>query len=114
MPLVLLEALLIAFFWVFTGAQLPRLLNRSSEQKSRLISLIGLLTAVVIGLGLIFIFPAGSDNDWSGDAVPWNFERPEEPALVTTAPPKAVAAPVEENGEKQVDDALCGSKAASS
>ena len=32
-PLVLLEALLIAFFWVFAGAQLPRLLNSKGDRE---------------------------------------------------------------------------------
>ena len=32
-PLVLLEALLIAFFWVFIGAQLPKLLNRRADRR---------------------------------------------------------------------------------
>ena len=34
-PLVLLEALLIVFFWVFLGAQLPRLLSGRADEKSR-------------------------------------------------------------------------------
>ena len=43
-PVVLLEALLIAFFWVFTGTQLPKLLNRKADPNSKLISLIGVLS----------------------------------------------------------------------
>ena len=58
--LVLLEALLIAFFWVFIGAQLPKLLNRRADTNRKLISLIGILVAVVIGMGLTFAFPAGT------------------------------------------------------
>ena len=37
-PLVLLEALLIAFFWVLIGAQLPVLLNRRADEKRRLLA----------------------------------------------------------------------------
>ena len=59
-PLVLLEALLIAFFWVFIASQLPKLLNRSADTNRKLISLIGILLAVVIGMGLTFAFPAGN------------------------------------------------------
>lgn len=103
-PLVLLEALLITFFWVFAGAQLPRLLNRRAEQKSRLIALIGLLTAVVIGLGLIFIFPAASDKDWSEEAAPWNAERAEDPVPAAPVSSEPEAASMEESEEKQVDD----------
>ena len=39
--LVLLEALLIVFFWIFIGAQLPKLLNRRADTNRKLISLIG-------------------------------------------------------------------------
>ena len=57
-PLVLLEALLIAFFWGFIGAQLPKFLNHRSDEKNRLISLVGVLLAVILGLGLSFAFPS--------------------------------------------------------
>ena len=70
-PLVLLEALLIAFFWVFIGAQLPKLLNRSADTNRKLISLIGILLAVVIGMGLTFAFPAGNEDSWNEEAAPW-------------------------------------------
>lgn len=69
--LVLLEALLIACFWAFAGAQLPRLLNRRAEKKSRLISLAGLLLAVVIGLCAAFAFPARSNDGWGEETAPW-------------------------------------------
>ena len=65
-PLVLLEALLIAFFWVFIGAQLPKLLNRRADTNGKLISLIAILLAVVIGMGLTFAFPAGSEDSRNG------------------------------------------------
>ena len=70
-PLVLLEALLIAFLWVFAGAQLPRLLSRKADDRSRLVSLVGILTAAILGMGLIIAFPAQSDDDWNEDAAPW-------------------------------------------
>ena len=69
-PLVLLEALLIAFFWVFIGAQLPKLLNRRADTNRKLISLIGILLAVVIGMGLTFAFPAGNEDSWNEEATP--------------------------------------------
>lgn len=61
-PVVLLEALLIAFFWVFIGAQMSKLLNRRADQDSKLVALIGILLAVVIGMGLTFAFPAGNEG----------------------------------------------------
>ena len=65
-PLVLLEALLIAFFWVFIGAQLTKLLNRRADTNSRLVSLTGVLLAVVIGMVLTFAFPAGNEGSRNG------------------------------------------------
>jgi len=70
-PLVLLEALLIAFFWVFIGTQLPKLLNRRADTNRKLISLIGILLAVAIGMGLTFAFPAGNEDSWNEEATPW-------------------------------------------
>ena len=69
--LVLLEALLIAFFWVFIGAQLPKLLNRRADTNRKLITLIGILLAAVIGMGLTFAFPAGNEDSWNEEAAPW-------------------------------------------
>ena len=103
-PLVLLEALLIAFFWVFVGAQLPRLLNRRAEEKSRLTALAGVLMAAVIGLGAIFVFPAASDRDWNEDAAPWNAGGAEEPVPETPAPDESDPVSMNESEAKQVDD----------
>ena len=97
--LVLLEALLIAFFWVFVGAQLPKLLNRRAEKSTRLVSLVGILLAVVIGMGLAFSFPSQPDSGWSEGAAPWAAEGTEEPLQETPVPtesaetPQAVIAP---------------------
>ena len=71
-PLVLLEALLIAFFWIFIGAQLPKLLNRRADPGRKLISLVGILLAVAIGMGLTFAFPAGNEGSWNEEAAPWD------------------------------------------
>ena len=71
-PLVLLEALLIAFFWVFAGAQLPALLNRRTEGKRRLVLLAGLLLAVIIGTGLFFGFAQPSEGSGNGNDAPWS------------------------------------------
>jgi len=68
--LVLLEALLIVFFWIFIGAQLPKLLNRRADTNRKLISLIGILLAVVIGMGLTFAFRAGTEESWNEEAAP--------------------------------------------
>ncbi len=104
-PLVLLEALLIAFFWVFIGAQLPKLLNRSAETNSKLISLTGMLLAVVIGIGLIFAFPAGNDSNWNEEASPWGAaDNGETIAEETPDPAPSTAAPAEESEEISVDD----------
>ena len=77
-PLVLLEALLIAFFWAFAGAQLPKLLNAKAQKKDRLTALIGLLLAIVIGTCLQRTFPVETDYDWNEDVPAWA-EMPEEP-----------------------------------
>ena len=95
-PLVLLEALLIAFFWAFIGAQLPRLLNRRADKTGRLVSLIGLLLAVIIGMGLVFAFPAQTDDGWSDGGAPWN-------AGVSEAPEEA---PVEESAEETAGETV--------
>ena len=51
-PLVLLEALLIASFWAFAGFQLPTLLNRKANGRSKLVAAVGILLAVGIGVGI--------------------------------------------------------------
>ena len=104
-PLVLLEALLIAFFWVFIGAQLPKLLNRRANTNSKLISLIGILLAVVIGMGLTFAFPAGNEDSWNEEATPWGTVVNEENAAdETPVPVESTAAPAAESEETPVDD----------
>ena len=104
--LVLLEALLIAFFWVFAGAQLPRLLNRRTDKNSRLIPLIGMLLAVVIGMGLALAFPAENGDGWNEDAAPWGTREkaPEQPAEETPPPAGSTAAAAAESEGKQADD----------
>ena len=104
-PLVLLEALLIAFFWVFIGAQLPKLLNRRADTNRKLISLIGILLAVVIGMGLTFAFPAGNEGSWNEEATPWGTVVNEENAAdETPVPVESTAAPAAESEETPVDD----------
>jgi len=104
-PLVLLEALLIAFFWVFIGAQLPKLLNRSADTNRKLISLIGILLAVVIGMGLAFAFPAGNEDSWNEEAAPWGTADSEEIiAEETPVTVQSAAAPAEESEDIPVDD----------
>ena len=75
-PIVLLEALLIAFFWVFIGAQMPKLLNRRGDQNRKLTALIGILLAVVIGMGLTFAFPSGNGGSGDEEAAPWAAVKP--------------------------------------
>ena len=104
-PLVLLEALLIAFFWVFIGTQLPKLLNRRADTNRKLISLIGILLAVVIGIGLTFAFPAGNEDSWNEEATPWGTVVNEENAAdETPVPVESTAAPAAESEETPVDD----------
>ncbi len=104
-PLVLLEALLIAFFWVFIGAQLPKLLNRRADTNRKLISLIGILLAVVIGMGLTFAFPAGNEDSWNEKATPWGTVVKEENAAdETPVPVESTAAHAAESEETPVDD----------
>ena len=103
-PLVLLEALLIAFFWAFVGAQMPKLLNRRTEERSRLVSLVGILMSVVIGLGLAFAFPEASEQGWNEGAAPWSTEKTEEPATETPVPSETAPVSIEESEETQVDD----------
>ena len=103
--LVLAEALLIAFFWVFVGSRLPILSNRSTEEKSRLTALVGILLAAVIGLGLAFAFPAENGDGRSGDGAPrGTVSREETAAEETPAPAESTAAPAAESEDKQVDD----------
>ena len=119
--LVLLEALLIAFFWVFVGAQLPKLLNRKTEEKSRLVSLVGVLLAVILGMVLVSAFPAAQDSGWDGDAAPWGASAPEAsvpdesagtqetentqvPAPETPVTDESAAAQDAESGAEQVAD----------
>ena len=73
-PLVLLEALLIAFFWAFVGSQLPQLLNRRAESKRKWVALLGILLAVSIGLGLTAIRSTTTDNGWNVSAASWSTE----------------------------------------
>ncbi len=104
-PLVLLEALLIAFFWVFIGAQLPKLLNRRAAQNSRLISLVGILLAAVIGMGLSFAFPTENADTWHEGAAPWGAADSEETVLEETpVPVQSTEAPAEEGKESSVND----------
>ncbi len=76
--LVLLEALLIAFFWIFVGAQLPGILNRKAKARSKLIAWLAVLTAVAIGAGLTCLFPVKTDQGWGSGTASWNTERTEE------------------------------------
>ena len=107
-PLVLLEALLIAFFWAFVGAQLPLLLSRRAEERRRLVSLIGILLAVILGMGLTFAFPAQTDGGWSEDAAPWNAgskdEAPAFPSEEAPAPIESAETPAAESEERSVND----------
>ncbi len=104
-PFVLLEALLIAFFWVFIGARLPKLLNRRAETNSKLISLIGILLAVVIGMGLIFAFPAENADSRNEEAAPWSAVDSEETiAEESAAQVPGTSAPAVESEEVSVDD----------
>ncbi len=54
--LVLLEALLIAFFWVFVGSQLPGILNRKAKERSKLVALLAFQTAL-----LPMIYPCSAE-----------------------------------------------------
>ena len=104
-PLVMLEALLIAFFWVFIGAQLPKLLNRRADANRKLISLVGILLAAVIGMGLTFAFPAGNEDSWNEKATPWGTAVHEENAAdETPVQAESTAAPAAESEETPVDD----------
>ena len=106
-PLVLLEALLIAFFWGLIGAQLPKLLNRRADTAGRLIPLVGILLAVIIGMGLVLAFPSENANGWNEEAAPWGPADSEEIiAEETPTPTQSTAAPAEESEEKPVDDGL--------
>ena len=94
--LVLLEAFLIAFFWVFIGAQLPKLLNRRADANRKLISLVGILLAAAIGMGLTFAFPAGNEDSWNEEAAPWGTAANEENAAEETPVPAESTAANEE------------------
>ena len=108
--LVLLEALLISSFWVFLGAQIPKLLNRRGEEKGKLVSLVGMLLALVIGMGMTMLFPAKSENSWGGETTPWRTEPVEEAAPAEKAAPGTdvpvlnTEKPVSESEAKQVAD----------
>ena len=68
-PLVLLEALLMAAFWAFAGSQLPRLLNRRAGKKERLIALCGIVLAAAIGFGPWAAIPSEPENSgWDSPA----------------------------------------------
>ena len=101
-PLVLLEALLIAFFWVFLGAQLPTLLNKRKEHRSKWLALLGMVLAVAIGASLIMAFPAETDSSWSDDAAPWASDT----ALTEQAEeePDNTDMPISETEVKEVED----------
>ena len=103
--LVLLEALLISFFFVFIGAQLPGLLNRRLDKSSKLVSLIGILLSAVIGMGLIFAFPADSKDSWNEDAAPWGPAENEETITEETpVPTESASDPTVESETVSVDD----------
>lgn len=68
-PLVLLETLLIVFFFVFVGMQLQKLLMHRKEGK--VFSALALLLGVAIGIILNVIFPAPADHSWTGAETPW-------------------------------------------
>ena len=99
-PLVLLEALLIAFFWVFVGAQLPRLLNSRAGGKSRLVPLAGILLAAAIGMGVFFAFREQSSDGRGED--PWarRAENGQESVPETAVPLDTTA----ESEVRQVED----------
>ena len=71
-PLVLLEALLTVFFFVFVGMQLQKLLIRGKGKKA--VATAGIILAVVIGIALYFIFQAPVEDAWNTDEVPWGNE----------------------------------------
>ena len=102
--------MLIAFFWVFIGAQLPKLLNRRAAQNSRLISLVGILLAAVIGMGLTSRFPGEKMDSWNEDAAPWAADSDRdlpEPRLRRNACAgigHSAGSESTESEEKQVDD----------
>ncbi len=106
--LVLLEAVLIAFFWAFVGAQLPGLLNRRADKSSRLVFLAGILLAAVLGMGLAMAFPPESRDIWNESAAPWNAADREETAgqspEETPVPGESTAVPAAEVKEASVDD----------
>ncbi len=104
-PLVLLEALLISLFWVFMGAQLPKFLNRSADTNRKLISLVAILMAGIIGMGLTFAFPAENGDSWNEDAAPWSNAGSEDTiAEEEPAPDQDKNGPAEERTETSVDD----------
>ena len=99
-PLVLLEALLIAAFWAFVGAQLPTLLNRRTAGKRRRIALLGVLLAVALGVGLTAAVSRLSGGGTDAPAAPWAAE--DTGAQVAEATETAEAAQAAEAA--QVDD----------
>ena len=101
-PLVLLESLLIAFFWVFVGAQLPTVLNKHKDHRSKWLALLGIVLAVAIGASLIMAFPAATDSGWSDDAAPWVSDT----ALTGQAEeePESTDIPISKTEVKEVED----------
>ncbi len=106
--LVLLEALLIAFFWVFVGAQLPGILNRKTPANKRLTAFVCILLAIAIGVGLFVAFSADSGDDGYEAAAPWSAAgsdgsvRASEPE--TPFPSASPAVTASDSEAKQVDD----------
>ena len=96
-PLVLLEALLIAFFWIFAGSMLPKLLNHKTAERQKWLSLVGILLSVILGLVLTFAFPAETDSGWSESDAPWAFDTGADD-------PETTSQPMAESEAKQMDD----------
>ncbi len=71
-PLVLLEAVLIVFFFIFAGMQLQKLLMRRKERKA--FSALALFLAAAVGIMLTVIFPATAGNARPGTETPWGSE----------------------------------------
>ena len=104
-PLVLAESLLIAFFFVFMGFQLQKLLIRSKEGKG--IAVLGIVLAVAIGITLNIAFPAPDGDSWNAEETPWGnettFTGMEEPE--DSAAPSVTDMPNQEESEEiTVDD----------
>ena len=93
-PLVLLETLLIAFFWAFVGCQLPGLLNRRTEGRKKLVALLGILLAVAIGAGL-YLIPDRLSGKTDEAAAPWGAANETEAAPTPDPTPTPDPAPTE-------------------